>query len=119
MFNVWDEARPDELETGADVAHYVGQDLPDILMNEKDADGDKPHQQLDGRAAENSTEADEVEAMEVFKQFVMYQWSDNVEEVVAAPNLARSTDGKFMRQHMSLFGIPVHCCADTDEVVNK
>ena len=72
MLDVWDEAGPDELDTEADVTLYVGQDLPDVLMNEIDADGEKPDQHFDGRAAENSTVADEIEAMEVFKQFVTH-----------------------------------------------
>ena len=35
--------------------------------------------------------------MEVFKQFVMDQWSGNIRETVAALNLARSTDIKPMQ----------------------
>ena len=69
--DVWDEAGPDELDTEADVTLEVGQDFPDILMNEIDVDGDEPDQHFDGRAAEHFTVADKSEAMEVFKQFVL------------------------------------------------
>ena len=73
MLDVWVRAGPDDLDTEADATLDVGQDLPDILMNEIDAFGDKPDRYFDGRAAEKSTVADEIEAMEVFKQFVMDQ----------------------------------------------
>ena len=96
VLDVWDEAWPDELDTDADVALDVGQDLSDILMNEVDAEGSKPDQQFDGRAAKNSIVAAEIEATELFKQFVMDQWSGNVKGMVAAFNLARSTDVKPM-----------------------
>ena len=62
MLGVWDEARPDKLDTETDATLDVGQDLPAILMNEIDADGGKPDQHFDGRAAENSTVADEIVA---------------------------------------------------------
>ena len=43
--------------------------MPDILMNEIDADGDKPDHHFDGHTVENSTVEDEIEVMEVIKQF--------------------------------------------------
>ena len=119
MLDIWDEARPDELDTEADATLDVGKNLPNILMNEIDADGDKPDQHFDRCAAENSTVADELEGLEVFKQFVMDQWSGNVEEMVAALNLAWSTDVKPVQSHMSWVRMLVSCCADTDEVVKK
>ena len=73
----------------------VGQDFPDIFMNEIDADGDKPDQHCDGHAAKSSTKANEIVAMEVFKQFDMDQRSGNVKEMVAALNLAKFTDVAF------------------------
>ena len=88
-------------------------------MNEIDADGDKPDQHFNGRAAENSTVAEKIEAMEVFKQFVMDQWSGNVKEMVAALLLVGSTDVQPRQKHISLVRITVNCCTDTDEVVNK
>ena len=68
------------MDTEADVTLDVGQEFPDIFMNEIDVDGDEPDQHFDGRAAEHSTAADKIEAMEVFKQFVLDQWSGNVKE---------------------------------------
>ena len=70
----------------------VGQDFPDIFINEIDADDNKPDQNCDGHAAKSSTIANEIEAMEVFKQFDMDQRSGNVKEMVAALNLAQFTD---------------------------
>ena len=95
------------MDTEADVTLDVGQDLPDILLNEIDSDGDKPDQHFDDRAAENSTVADEIEATEMSKQFVMDQWSSNVKEMVTALNLAESTDAKPMQKHMLLVRTPV------------
>ena len=96
----------------------VGQDLLDILKNEIDADGDRPDQNLEGRAADNSTVTDEIEAMEMFQQFGMDQWSGHVNDMVAALNLARSTEVKPMHKHISLARISDNCCADADEVVD-
>ena len=81
-------------------------------MNEIDADGDKPDQHFDGRAAENSTVAEK-------KQFVTDQWSGNVKEMVAALLLAGPTDVQPRQKHIYLVRITVNCCTDTDEVVNK
>ena len=131
MLDVWVIARPDEVDTEADVTLEVGQDLQFIFTNEEDADGYKPDQHFDGHgpavaqsggprvqgsrgpvvrwsggpaawwsqspylcwhfhghAAENSTVSDEMEAIEVFKQFGADQRSGNVKEMVAARNLA-------------------------------
>ena len=48
----------------------VGQNIPEIFMNEIDADGDNPDQHFDGHAAESSTKSYGIEAMEVFKELV-------------------------------------------------
>ena len=69
----------------------VGQDFRDILMNESDADDAKTDQHFDGHAATNSKMANEIEPMEVLKQFVIDQRSGNVKEMVAALNLACQT----------------------------
>ena len=61
-------------------------------MNESDADDAKTDQHFDGHAATNSKMANEIEPMEVLKQFVVDQRSGNVKEMVAALNLARSSD---------------------------
>ena len=53
-------------------------------INEIDGDGDKP----------DSTMANASKAMEVFKQFDVDQRGGNVQELVAAFNLAGSTDVK-------------------------
>ena len=63
-------------------------ELPDVLMNEMGADGDKADQHFDGHATENFTVANEIEAMEVFKQIVRDQWSGSVTEMVADFNRA-------------------------------
>ena len=102
MLDVWDRAGPDDLDTEADATLDVGQDLPNILMNEIDAFGDKPDQYFDGDAAENSTVADEIEAMEVFKQFVLDQWSGFFKDMVATLNLARSIGVKLVQHRPSL-----------------
>ena len=81
--------------------------------------GHKPDQHCDGRAAENSTVAEKIEAIEVFMQFVMDQCSGNVKEMVASLHLARSTDLKPMQKHMFLVRILVNCVRLTGEVVNK
>ena len=49
----------------------------------------------------------------------MDQWSGNLKAMVAAFNLAWSTNVKPMQQHTSPVRMPVNCCADTDELVNK
>ena len=42
VLDVWDDTGPDELDIEADVTLDVGQDLPYIIMNEIDADGNVP-----------------------------------------------------------------------------
>ena len=69
MLDVWVIARPNEVDTEAAVTLEVGQNLLFIFTNEVDADGSKPDRHFDGHAAENSIAVDEIEAMEVFKQF--------------------------------------------------
>ena len=64
-------------------------------MNEIHADGDKPDQHHDGHVAKSSAMANEIEAVEVFKQFDMDQRSGNVKEKVAAFNLAGPTKVEF------------------------
>ena len=81
----------------------VGQDFRDILMNDSDADDAKTDQHFDGHAATNSKMANEIERMEVLKQFVIDQRSANVKEMGAALNLARSSD-----KNVSLVRIPVN-----------
>ena len=49
----------------------VGQEFPDILMSESDADAAKPDQHFDGHATSNSKMANEIEAMEVFRQILI------------------------------------------------
>ena len=66
-----------------------------------------------------TTVADEIEATEMSKRFVMDQWSSNVKDMVTSLNLTESTDANQMQRHMLLVRTPVNCCADTDEVVNK
>ena len=61
----------------------VGQDFP------------KPDLPFDGHAAYSTTMANGIEALEVFKQFDMDQRSGNVKEIVAAFNLAGSTELEF------------------------
>ena len=84
-----------------------------MLMNEIDADGDKPDQHFNGRAAENSTVAEKIEAMEVFKQFVMDQWSGNVKEN-GGIFLPRQVHGcrAHGTKHMSLLRMSVNCCRE-------
>ena len=98
----------------------VGQDFPDIFINEIDADGDKPDQHCDGHAAKSSTKANEIVAMEVFKQFDMDQRSGNVKEMVAALNLAQFTDVECHRKSTCLPFVSLYTITtETDEVVNK
>ena len=53
MLNVWDEARPDELDTEADVNTRCWRGFAPILfMNGSDAGGDEPDQHFDGRVGE-------------------------------------------------------------------
>ena len=101
MLDVRDEAGPDEVGIPQEMSHSkVGQDFRDILMNESDADDAKTDQHFDGHAATNSKMANEIEPMEVLKQFVIDQRSGNVKEMVAALNLARSSAKPFARSQV-------------------
>ena len=59
-------------------------------MSEIDEDGDRADEHVLSRAAENSIVADGIEAMKVFKQFVMDQWRQCQRNGRSSLNLARS-----------------------------
>ena len=84
----------------------VGQDFP------------RPDLHFDGHAAYSATMANGIEALEVFKQFDMDQRSGNFKEIVAAFNLAGSTEVEFHCKSTCL-SFPCQFLRRKREVVNK